>query len=478
MQGMQFLDVLERMIPSNNLRQLCEEYAPRPRSEPVMRVDQVVSGYIFHQLQDHGTVAKNCKKLHGISMSDSAHSQRRQNLPIELFEQLMSEALGPLADESAHPECFYGGYRLTGVDGTQFSVLNTPAILAELPKAAARRLKAAFAKLRLVTLVELGTHAPLAAQIGPASEGEQQLAAKLWGQVPDGSLVIGDRLFGTGRTLWEAKEAWGDRDIAFLARVRENIRTEIVDRLSDGSAIVEVSVKDDQGKKHSLRVREIQARGVGVNGKEFTLRLWTSLLDETRYPAEDLARRYSERWEHGASSRRTRLLVGESPTEVKRPRPRSLGGTVARKQDGRALRQHTLRGVCAKHQVVTCSERRRSLVTRFIRWPRQSCNARRQQEPSSKGPMRRLSPAGYQRRHGATEDVETGEALDARRGKPVEEAAAITASGKGRCRHQGGGSGRSTEDGRAAKRARREGPGPVGTAFVKVRQGRDDKGAY
>jgi hypothetical protein len=92
--------------------------------------------------------------------------------------------------------------------------------------------------------------------------------------------------------------------------------------------------------------------------------------------------------------------------------------------------------------------------------------------------MRRFSPAGYQRRHGATEDVETGEALDVRRGKPVEETAAITVSGKGLWRYRGGGSGRSTEDGRAAKHARREGPGPVGTAFVNVRQGRDDKGAY
>jgi hypothetical protein len=85
--------------------------------------------------------------------------------------------------------------------------------------------------------------------------------------------------------------------------------------------------------------------------------------------------------------------------------------------------------------------------------------------------MRRFSPAGYQRRHGVKEDVETGEALDVRRGKLVEETPAITVSGKGRCRHQGGGSGRSTEDGRAAKRARREGPGPVGIVFANVRQG-------
>jgi hypothetical protein len=85
--------------------------------------------------------------------------------------------------------------------------------------------------------------------------------------------------------------------------------------------------------------------------------------------------------------------------------------------------------------------------------------------------MRRFSPAGYQRRQGANEDVETGETLDVRRGNPVEETLAITLNGKGRGRHQGGGSGRNTVDGRAAKRARREGPGPMGMAFVKVRQG-------
>ena len=81
---------------------------------------------------------------------------------------------------------------------------------------------------------------------------------------------------------------------------------------------------------------------------------------------------YAVRWKIGVSSRRTRLLVGESPTEVKRLRPPSLGRAVAREQDGGALRQHTPKGGCAKHQVVTTSERGCSLATRFIRWPRRS----------------------------------------------------------------------------------------------------------
>jgi hypothetical protein len=98
-------------------------------------------------------------------------------------------------------------------------------------------------------------------------------------------------------------------------------------------------------------------------------------------------------------------------------------------------------------------------------------NARKQQELAETSPMRRRSPAGYQRRHGEKENVSTGEALGVRRRNPAEEVSAITASGKCRHRHQGDGSGRNTVDGRAAKRARREGPGPVGTPLVKVRQG-------
>ena len=98
-------------------------------------------------------------------------------------------------------------------------------------------------------------------------------------------------------------------------------------------------------------------------------------------------------------------------------------------------------------------------------------NARRQQGPIEMSPIRRSSPAGYQRRHGTKDDVSTGEALGARRRNLVEEAGPITASGKWTGRHQGGGSGRNTGDRRAAKRARREGPGPVGISLDKVRQG-------
>jgi len=82
-------------------------------------------------------------------------------------------------------------------------------------------------------------------------------------------------------------------------------------------------------------------------------------------PALIIAQIYKCRWQVGVSSQGH---IVQSVRDRPRPKdsgPRSLGGVVARKQDGGALRQHTRKGVCATHQVATYSERRRSLVTRI-----------------------------------------------------------------------------------------------------------------
>ena len=59
-------------------------------------------------------------------ISNSALSQRRGNLCWEIFEAILSSALKPRAQAKEHPSAFYAGLRLCGVDGSQFSVANTP----------------------------------------------------------------------------------------------------------------------------------------------------------------------------------------------------------------------------------------------------------------------------------------------------------------------------------------------------------------
>lgn len=98
-------------------------------------------------------------------------------------------------------------------------------------------------------------------------------------------------------------------------------------------------------------------------------------------------------------------------------------------------------------------------------------NVRKQQGLNEKSLKRQASLAGYQRRHDVKGGVSTGEALGVRRRKLVEEADPITLNGKWERRYQGGGSGRSTNDGGAVKHARREGPGPLGDSTAQSEVG-------
>ena len=101
--------------------------------------------------------------------------------------------------------------------------------MAALPKAASRRLTAAFAKLHVVTLMELCLHNPLAVVAAPASTGEVTLAKKLWASVGDQSLLIIDRGFGTPAGLYQATQSWAGRRVEWLARVRKNLKTRILE---------------------------------------------------------------------------------------------------------------------------------------------------------------------------------------------------------------------------------------------------------
>ena len=143
---------------------------------------------------------------------------------------------------------------------------------------------------------------------------------------------------------------------------------------------------------------------------------------------------------------------------------------MKREQDGGALRQHPQK---EDEQSTRLQRTVNADVASLHAIPVAETvdNARKQQGLTEESPIRQTSPAGYQRRHGAKEDVSTGETLRARRERLAGEATPITVSGKWSGRHEGDGSGCSTVDGRAAKHDRREGPGPVSNPFVKVRQG-------
>src|SRR5438093_1859020 len=170
--------------------------APRRGRKPRVPLTQLLPALTWHAMQDTGTLAEHLFQLFREPLADSSWSDRRLRLPWEIFAELMRRALRPRATPRQHREAFWRGWRLVALDGTQFSLINTPQVTATVEKARTRRGRAAFAKITTAVLLELGLHNPVAAAIGRKGESEWALAQRLLAQLPKRALLLGDRLYG------------------------------------------------------------------------------------------------------------------------------------------------------------------------------------------------------------------------------------------------------------------------------------------
>jgi hypothetical protein len=275
----------------------------------------LLQSLIFHFFFATGTLAEHLFQLLGLTRSESTLSERRQALSWSLFAELLRQSLRPLAERPTHKQAFWRHWRLVAWDGTRFSLTNTPQILTGLRKAKSRRKRAAWAKMTAVVLLELGLHNPLAAAIGWQGESEYALTRTLLGCLPPAALLLADRLCGCGLILAEISAACRQVGSHFLIRSRTDIKVRTLYSLPDGSAIVELRIRDPKHRKkilYTLRLREIRVRIRGRGGKSCLLRLWTSLLDPKSAPALELGQLYAQRWEQELYWRQMKLELRKS----------------------------------------------------------------------------------------------------------------------------------------------------------------------
>ncbi|MES2707476.1 MAG: hypothetical protein V4726_12840 [Verrucomicrobiota bacterium] len=299
---------------------------PRGTGRPKLSVYEWIMALAYHALTRRGTFAASVRALTKATVSDAALSMRKASYGWELLAHLLPRVLRPIADPALDAEAFRGGLRLVAIDGTRFSLRNTPAISAATvkPKSGRGGAPCAFAPLLCSVLLEPGTHCPLALSMGWDGEGEPTLVRDLFDALPLRSLLLADRLYGSPWLLWDLAPALKSRESYFLVRVRDNIRAEAVSRLSDGSWLVEVPARDpDTGAvAGTLTLREIHAR-ITVEGEAAprSIRLWTSLADAESHPAMELVRLYARRRElkshiHGAAGLLQAQTIDDAAHEV------------------------------------------------------------------------------------------------------------------------------------------------------------------
>lgn len=226
----------------------------------------------------------------------SGISQARSRLGEAPLEQLYRKVVQPVATPETQGAFYRGRWLTVAVDGSTLEVPDTPANREAFGLPYSERGESAYPRLRVVGLVETGTHVLFGAAQGPYGTGEVTLGREVLKHLRPGMLCLADRYF-YGYALWkQARDTGAD----LLWRVRRNIRLDCEERLPDGSYLSRVYEKRDylgRGIGEGIPVRVIEYRVVGRSKKPELYRLVTTILDPEAAPAEELAQLYLERWE-------------------------------------------------------------------------------------------------------------------------------------------------------------------------------------
>jgi hypothetical protein len=269
-------------------------------------------------------------------------TQARQRLGYEPLQHLFEQVAQPVA-ESLTRGAWLAGRRLVSIDGFEWDAPDSPANVAAFGYAGGAAQPSAFAKVRVVTLVESGSHATIGAQVGPTGgkgSGEQSMARPLYPLLEPDMLLVADRNFYSFTDWCAAADAGAD----LLWRLGDTIDLPLVRMLGDGSytsvvfaAKIRRPERDrilaaaraghgiDEQKARIVRVVEYQIPDRGDRADRELICLLTSILDPNDVPAQVLAQGYHDRWEHetGNDQLKThlrgpgRILRSRSPDMVR-----------------------------------------------------------------------------------------------------------------------------------------------------------------
>ena len=232
-----------------------------------------------------------------------------------LFEKLAQ----PMATMET-PSAFLKGLRWMAIDGTLFDIPDTAENSQVFGYPGSRKgTKAAFPKVRLVILVELGTHIITDALLSPYRIGERVRAIKLLRSVEEGMLITWDR----GLHSFKMVKVALDQQCHILGRIPKNVKFPRVQELPDGSYLSWINPDRKSKKKGASR---IQVRVIEYlileQGEEVVYRLITDLIDYELFPSLLLANEYHWRWEveNTLSEFKTHLNARKTPIRSKKPR--------------------------------------------------------------------------------------------------------------------------------------------------------------
>ena len=305
------------------IERLCAELGYTWR-ERVLTPVVTVHAFLLQVL--HGNTAlDHVTRLMGGRFSGEAYGQARRRLPLELFQRLLSAVIGLLGAcrDEAQRWC---GHRVWLLDGSSGSMPDTPELQRAFGQPGAQKPGCGFPVAHLLVLFHAGTGMVQKILTAPLRTHDAADAWRMHPELAPGDVLLADRgfcsfahlamlltsgLFGVFRLHQKtivsfrkgrkhapprhSKRAKGlprSRWIRWLGR-----RDQHVEYYKPASRPRWMSPEAYAALPAAIEVRELRFAIVlpGMRTQEVTL--VTTLLDPGRYPAEELAQLYFDRWQ-------------------------------------------------------------------------------------------------------------------------------------------------------------------------------------
>jgi len=239
----------------------------------------------------------------------SALCQARQRLGEEPLRALFDRVAQPMLPTGGGGRGWYAGLRVMALDGLFLDVPDTAENVAAFGRTGNNLADSPYPQARIVALLECGSRAVLAAEIGPCHTGEREMAQQLLDRVDQQTLLLADRGF-YGYEFFNTARA---SNAELLWRVNRRITLPVYQQLPDGSYLSALAPKSmhslvARGQRRRREHLEVPVRVVEYTitnrgnaaddaGEPETVRLITSILDHELAPAAELAALYHQRWE-------------------------------------------------------------------------------------------------------------------------------------------------------------------------------------
>jgi hypothetical protein len=234
-----------------------------------------------------------------------AISKARMKLGEDPLRLLFERVAQPMALRGT-PGAWLRQWRIMAIDGVILNLQNTEDNENGFGRCGGKN-PSPFPQARVVGFVECGTHAVVAAHIGPWKMQERdQVLHLLWAFQQD-MLVIAD----AGLYSYDLWKAAAQTPAELVWRVTASLDLPVLKTLPDGSYLSLVGDPKlkrrnrEYSRKNSARRVEVDLLEVRVieyeipnrDGKKETIRLITTILDPAEATAAELAAVYHERWE-------------------------------------------------------------------------------------------------------------------------------------------------------------------------------------